>query len=56
VLVALVDRVPPDDRILWNGPLGRAVESLPYKRELVKLRKTNSKIARAIQLYRDAAS
>lgn len=55
ILIALIERLPPDDKILWmigNGPLRHAGQSPPYRRELEKLRKTNPKIARAIQLGR----
>jgi hypothetical protein len=55
ILLALVDRLPPDDKILWmigNGPLAHAQESLEYRRRIAELETPSTKIARAIELAR----
>jgi hypothetical protein len=55
IFLALVDRLPLDDRVLWmigNGPLAHARESPDYGQRIEALAETNSKIARAIQLAR----
>jgi hypothetical protein len=53
ILLALIGRLPADDKILWmigNGPLAHAREDPEYRRQLEALEETNSKIARATQL------
>jgi hypothetical protein len=53
LVVALIDRVPMDDKILWmigDGPLSSASESAAYRQQIETLEKTNAKIARAIRL------
>jgi phosphoglycolate phosphatase-like HAD superfamily hydrolase len=59
ILLALIERVPMDDKILWmigDGPLNHARESPEYRRQVETLEQTDQKIARAIQLDRERSS
>lgn len=60
LLLALIDRVPMDDKILWmigDGPLSNAWESTEYRLQIEALEETNPKVARAIRLVEeDSAS
>jgi hypothetical protein len=56
LLLALVDRVPMDDKVLWmigDGPISNVWESTAYWAQIEALKETNPKIARAIRLVEE---
>lgn len=59
LLLALIDRVPMDDKILWmigDGPLSNAWMSTEYRAQIEALEQTNPKIARAIRLVEEESA